>query len=132
MCSPPIRGSLQLGQELVQHVRGVEERAVGACGGALLGLGPLAALGDQQPVQGLRGQLQDLFQGPYGAQRLGALGAPRPLLPVTQAGHSDLDPALRQLVLDAVQGQPAGGQGGPQRQVERAGLENLRQHGQLR
>src|SRR5690606_24868280 len=51
---------------------------------------------------------QDLLQCPDGPQRLGTLGAAGALLPVTQAGDTDLQPVARRVVLPPRQGQAAG------------------------
>ncbi|GAA3068906.1 hypothetical protein GCM10020000_61710 [Streptomyces olivoverticillatus] len=77
----------------------------------------------------MRGQVQNLFQHADGPQRLRPLWPPRTLLPVTEAGHTHFDAALRQPVLHPVQGESAGRQRGAQRQVEGARAQRLGQLG---
>lgn len=115
---PAVEGRLQLGKKPLQDAGGLHESAVGTARGAIRG-GVLVGLGKQSDQRLVR-ELEDLLQGADGAQRLGALRATGALLPVTQAGHPDLDPVPRQVVLYPLQGQPAGGDRGAQRDMEGA------------
>ena len=113
-----VEGRLQLAQQPLQHAGRLHQRAVGAARGAL---GVAALLGPgEQPYQRLVGQVEYLLQGADGPQGLGTLGPPGALLPVTQTRHTDLDPVAGEVVLDALQRQAAGGDRGPQRDMEGA------------
>lgn len=109
---------LQFGEQTLQDAGRLHQGTVGAAGGTLR-VGALLGLGEQA-YQGFVGQLEYLLQGADRPQGLGALRPPGALLPVTQARHPDLDPVARQMVLDALQRQSAGGDRGTQRDVERA------------
>lgn len=117
-----VAGAGDGGEQVVDGGGGGDEVAVGAYGWAGGG-GVGGAAGAEQAGEGVFGEVEDVFEGGDGAEGFGAFGAAAALLPVAEAGESDVDAAQGEVASDAVEGEAAGGDGGAQGEVEGAGAE---------